>query len=406
MLLILNVGSSSLKFALFAASRKLECKFSGSFEHLGTGHPELHTHSVNGGSVTEAIQAKDARACLPHLRRLLEAQKATGHLEGIGHRIVHGGPNLHEHQFITAEVLQELRRCTPLAPNHLPGEIAFIEETLRHFPAVPQAACFDTAFHHELPREASLLPIPRRYEAKGLRRYGFHGLSYGYLVRELARVAGEDLARRRVVLAHLGSGASMAAVENGRSLDTTMGLTPLGGLVMSTRSGDIDPGLLAYLAAEEKLTPDQVREFFSSHCGLLGLSETTGDVRDLLAREAGDARAADALAVFCHQARKHLAAMAASLGGLDAVVFSGGVGENSAVLRDRICAPLGFLGIQLGGASNVTHGPLISKKSSPVKVYVIKTDEEREMAQITLNLLGAAPQLSPSAIHPDNLVSP
>src|SRR5205085_9273897 len=231
-----------------------------------------------------------------------------------------------------AEMLKELRRMSPFDPEHLPSAIALIEALAGSYPALSQVACFDTAFHRNLLRVAKLLPIPRRYESKGVQRYGFHGMSYAYLMQELERVAGPAAAKGRLVLAHLGNGASMAAVRGGDSLDTTMAFTPAAGLVMSTRSGDLDPGLVAFLARTERMTPEQFNHMVNSQSGLLGISETSSDVRDLLQIESTDVRAAEALAVFCYQAKKTIGALTAALGGLDTLVFAGGIGENSPVL--------------------------------------------------------------------------
>jgi len=290
-----------------------------------------------------------------------------------------------EHAWVNAAMIAGLKQIAPLAPNHLPGAIAFMEAVGGAFPGVPQAACFDTVFHRDLPRAASLLPIPLRFEAQGVRRYGFHGLSYANLMRQLPAHVGAA-AQGRVILAHLGNGASLAAVRGGKCQDTTMGLTPLGGLVMSTRSGDIDPAVVTYLATLEKATPGGIEHLLAKESGLKGMSETNGDVRDLLAREGSDPRAADALAVFCHQARKHVGAMAAVLGGVEVLVFAGGIGEHAAAVRERICAPLGHLGIELDAPANARHGPRISRENSAVQVWVLKTDEEQEMAEIVREL--------------------
>jgi acetate kinase len=272
----------------------------------------------------------------------------------------------------------------------MPAEIALIEAFARHYPTVPQVACFDTAFHADLPRAAQLLPIPRRYAEQGVRRYGFHGISYAYLLRELERIAGSAAAHGRVLLAHLGNGASMAAVRGGRCIDTTMAFTPAAGLVMGTRSGDLDPGLAAYLARTEGCTAAQFDTLVNRESGLLGLSETSADVRDLLARRAGDVRAAEALAVFCRQAMKWIGALAAVLGGLDTLVFAGGIGEHAGALRAEICAGLGHLGIELDAARNDANAAVISSAASRATVRVIPTDEELFIAGATSELSGDA----------------
>ncbi|MBX9579546.1 MAG: acetate/propionate family kinase, partial [Gemmataceae bacterium] len=293
-----------------------------------------------------------------------------------------------EPQLVTPDLLADLRRAVPLDPAHLPAQIRLIEALTDRLPGVPQVACFDTTFHRDLPTPARLLSIPRRYAEAGVRRYGFHGLSYAYLMEELGRLAGADAAAGRVVLAHLGSGASMAAVRGGRCVDTTMGLTPAGGLVMGTRSGDLDPGVLVYLARTEGLTADQLDDLVTRRSGLLGLSETSPDMRDLLARRVADQRAFDAVAVFCYQARKWVGALAAALGGLDTLVFAGGIGENAPEVRAGVCDGLAFLGVRLDQEANAANAPVISAAGGPVSVRVIPTDEELMIARTVSRVVG------------------
>jgi acetate kinase len=301
---------------------------------------------------------------------------------------VHGGPKYSQPQRITAEMVEDLRRLSPFDPEHLPEEILLTEEFHRRFPDLPQVACFDAAFHHDLPRVAQLLPIPRRYEAQGVRRYGFHGLSYAFLMGELARVAGTEAAQGRVILAHLGNGASLAAVHRGKSMDTSMSFTPTAGVPMSTRSGDLDPGLVWYLARTEGLDAKRFNEMVNFKSGLLGVSETSSDMRDLLEHETQDVRAAEAVALFCYQVKKWIGAFAAALGGLDTLVFAGGIGENAPVVRTRICNGLGFLGIQLEEKQNAANESVISAATSRVPVRVIPTDEEVMIARSVCRELG------------------
>jgi acetate kinase len=275
----------------------------------------------------------------------------------------------------------------PFDPEHLPEEILLTEAFHHRFPDLPQVACFDTAFHHDLPQVTRLLPIPRRYEAKGVRRYGFHGLSYAFLLEELARLDEDEAARGRVILAHLGNGASLAAVRNGKSVDTSMSFTPAAGVPMSTRSGDLDPGLLWYLARTEKMNAKQFNEMVNFQSGLLGVSETSPDMHDLLASEARDVRAAEAVASFCYQLKKFIGGYAAALGGLDTLVFAGGIGENAATVRTRICDGLEFLGIDLDEERNARHELLISPDTGRVKVRVIRTDEELMIAKSVMQVL-------------------
>jgi acetate kinase len=285
---------------------------------------------------------------------------------------------------ITKEMVDELRQLTPFDPEHLPEEIQLTEAFHRRFPDLPQVACFDTAFHHNLPRVAQMLPIPRRYETQGVRRYGFHGLSYEFLMGELARLVGAEAAQGRVILAHLGNGASLAAVHGGKSIDTSMSFTPTAGVPMSTRSGDLDPGLVSYLARTETMSAKQFNEMVNFQSGLLGISETSCDMHDLLECETQDVRAAEAVALFCYQVKKWIGAFAAALGGLDTLVFAGGIGENAPIIRARICDGLAFLGIELEEKRNVENGDVISSVASRVVVRVIHTDEELMIAHLVL----------------------
>ncbi len=368
--LTINGGSSSIKFALFTADASPRRLLTGTVERVGLpGGPPDYEHAV-----ARMFDQLDERFGL-----------AT--VAAVGHRIVHGGPRYSQPETITQEVLDELERIIPLDPLHLPGEIELIEALRRRLPNAPQVACFDTAFHHDMPRVAQQLPIPRRYEAAGVRRYGFHGLSYAYLMEELARLDAKA-ARGRVVLAHLGAGASMAAVRGGQCVDTTMGFTPTAGLVMASRTGDIDPGLLVYMIRNEGMNADQLEDLVNRRSGMAGVSEGNPDMRDLLARQAGDPRAAEAVALFCYHARRWIGAMTAALGGLDALVFAGGIGENAAEVRSRICADLGFLGVRLDEKRNAANEGLISADGSAALARVIRTDEESMIVRTVVRLLG------------------
>jgi len=387
-ILVLNSGSSSLRFALFRQAGSLDRTLAGKFERIGLPDARLAvTDLVANKQEERSIKAPDHAACFPMLFDLAEMNLGGADLSAIGHRIVHGGPLYREPQRVDDPMLKELRRISQFDPEHLPSEIALMEALAARYPTVPQIACFDTAFHRNLPRVAKLLPIPRRYEAKGVHRYGFHGLSYAYLMQELERASGATVAQGRIILAHLGNGASMAAVRSGECIDTTMSFTPTAGLVMSTRSGDLDPGLVAFLARTEGQTPEQFHQMINSQSGLLGVSETSSDVRDLLQREKADVRAAEALALFCYQAKKWIGALTAALGGLDTVVFAGGIGEHSAILRSRICEGLGFLGIELDAAGNEAGAPVITTDGSRTVVRIIRTDEEIYMAKSVVQLL-------------------
>jgi acetate kinase len=287
-------------------------------------------------------------------------------------------------------MVEELHRLSPFDPAHLPEEIILTEAVHRRFPDLPQVACFDTAFHHEMPRVAQLLPIPRRYEAQGVRRYGFHGLSYEYLMAELVRLGDTAAGKGRVILAHLGNGASLAAVLDGKSIDTSMGFTPTAGVPMSTRSGDLDAGLVSFMWRSGTMSAKQFDEMINFKSGLLGVSESSSDMRDLLALELQDVRAAEAIAMFCYQVKKYIGAYAAALGGVDTLVFAGGIGENAAQIRARICAGLEFLGITIDGKQNAANADVISTANGKIKVRVIRTDEELTIARSVCRVLGLA----------------
>jgi acetate kinase len=391
-LLTVNGGSSSLKFALFekgAEANAFARLASGRVERIGLEGARLVVSAANeNGPNTSGVNAPDLSAAADLVGDWVDAEVGRRALAGIGNRVVHGGPRYWTPEIIGDEVIAELRRIIPLDVDHLPGEIAVIEAFRRRLPEVAQVACFDTGFHRDLPRVARVVPIPRRFEAEGVRRFGFHGLSYEYLMGELARQVGADLAAGRVILAHLGSGASMAAVRWGRCLETTMGFTPAAGLVMGTRSGDLDPGLPLYLARNHGMTAEAFHTMVNRESGLLGISETSPDVRDLLAHEANDPRAAEALEVFVYQARKWIGSLTAALGGLDILVFSGGIGENSPEIRGRICRGLEFLGILLDPDRNLAAAPLISAEPAHSQVRVIPTDEESIIARHTARVLG------------------
>jgi len=380
--LTVNGGSSSVKLAAFWPGDPPERLLSATVERIGRPEARL-VASVPGGEPREvALDAPDHAACVEPLAGEVDRALGSARVAVVGHRVVHGGERYREPEVATPEVLSELRRLIPLDPNHLPAEIGLIEAFAQRFPDAPQVACFDTAFHRDLPAAAAALAIPRRYAALGVRRYGFHGLSYEHLMRELGRLAGPEAAAGRVVLAHLGNGASMAAVHRGRSVETTMGLTPASGLVMGTRSGDLDPGLPGYLARLEGMTPEGFDEMVTARSGLLGVSETSPDVRDLLEREERDERAALALALFCHRARAWVGALAATMDGLDTLVFSGGIGEHSPPMRGRICRGLGFLGVTLDDDANLRGAEVISRPDGAVAVRVIPADEERRIAEL------------------------
>ena len=384
-ILTINGGSSSIKFALYEAVEPLKRGLYGIVDRIGLSGTNLTFHEADGKPQnTRELIATDHKSAANSLLDWLETQRDFASVKAVGHRVVHGMKHT-EPEIVTPELLAELHRISPYDPDHLPREIELIETFRRRHPKLPQAACFDTAFHQTMPRVAKLLPIPRRFDAKGIQRYGFHGLSYAYLMEELARLGDPTSTKGRVILAHLGNGASLAAVSDGKSIDTSMGFTPTAGLVMSTRSGDLDPGLAPYLARTEKMTTKLFYEMVNHKSGLLGVSETTSDMRDLLDREKEDVRAAEAVALFCYQAKKWIGAYAAALGGLDTLVFAGGIGENAPLVRARICKELDFLGIELDKSRNAKTAAVISKNSSRVTIRVIRTNEELMIARSVLH---------------------
>lgn len=388
LILVLNGGSSSIKFAVYEPGETPQRRLHGHLDRIGLPGTQL---AVSAGPealpTISPVTAADPAVAATFLLDWLDHHKVFTTLAAVGHRVVHGGPAHQAPELMTPALLADLRQLTAYDTDHLPGEIALMEALHARQPQLRQVACFDTAFHQHMPRVAQLLPLPRRFAAQGLRRYGFHGLSYAYLLEELGRQAGPAAALGRVILAHLGSGASLAAVLDGQSQDTSMGFTPAAGLMMGTRPGDLDPGVAAYLFQSDHLTAKQFNHLINYESGLLGVSETSSDMRDLLAAQATDARAADAVELFCYQTRKWVGAYAAVLGGLDTLVFSGGIGEHVAEVRARICAGLGFLGVELDMAQNAAHAAVISSAASRVIVRIIPTNEERMIAQLVQQLL-------------------
>src|SRR5277367_6479558 len=379
--LTINGGSSSIRFAVFEAGRPPRPLLQGKLDRIGSTDAGLTVETGTGPARIAAEAAITGRVTdIGSLLDWLELQPLFKTIAGVAHRVVHG--MLHTApQVVTVQLLDELRRIIPFDPEHLPRELELIDSMRRRFPQLPQVACFDTAFHRGMPSVATQLPIPRRYAAQGVQRYGFHGLSYTFLMQELERLGDPAATQGRVILAHLGSGASLAAVRNGRCIDTSMGFTPTAGLVMGTRSGDLDPGLMSYLALKDAMTAAQFQTMVNHESGMLGISESSADVRDLLARETSDPRAAEALALFCYQAKKWIGSFAAALGGLDTLVFSGGIGENAAPVRQRICKGMEFLGIDIDEHANERHASRISGGGS-VAVRVIRTDEESVIAAL------------------------
>src|ERR671912_351699 len=389
-LLTINTGSSSLKAVLYRL-----------WENT-TETPEIRAEASRIGGRGGGLRLADARGetldevrdDLPDHSAALDALMSRlpdrgldrDDLAAVGHRIVHGGDRHRVPQRVAPELVADLRALVPIDPNHLPQAIAAIEAVSRAYPAVPQVACFDTAFHSRMPRVARLYALPSRLAEEGIIRYGFHGLSYEYVMEELRRL-DREAAAGRVVIAPLGNGASMAAVKEGVGVDTTMGFTPTGGLLMGPRSGDLDPSVPLFFFEGRGLTPTEVSDLLNKQAGLLGVSGTSADMQVLLDRETDDGRAAEAIALFCYQAKKFLGALAAALGGLDALVFTGGIGERAAPVRERVCEDLEFLGIRLDPDRNAAHAPVISSDDATVTVRVVPTDEDLMVARHTRRLI-------------------
>ena len=393
-ILTLNGGSSSIKFALFAARTSLVRLASGAVDGIGSANPQL---KMAGQPAKVAVTATDHKGAGEIVFAEAERQIAGRRLIAIGHRIVQGGQDFVHPQLIGPEMLDALRQLGPLDPEHLPNELALVAAATRRFRSVRQIACFDTAFHHSMPRVAKLIAIPLRYASRGVIRYGFHGLSYAYLLGEVERLDGTATSRSRIVMAHLGGGASLAAVNGGQPIDTSMGFTPASGVPMGTRCGDIDPGLSAYLARTEAMSIAAFDHMANFESGLLGLSETSADMRELLEREAHDPRAADAVSLFCYAIKQRIGAFAATLGGIDLLVFTGGIGANAPVIRARICDGLEFLGIAVDAGRNVVSATIVSPDNGTVVVRVLQTDEEIMIARSARDLLADTPEPATAA---------
>jgi len=386
-ILCINSGSSSLKFALYSLGELGETKIAqGAVESIGLPAGHLWIRDKNNN-----VLADVRRAFPDHVagaEAVSEAAKNSGFPRpaAAGHRVVHGGPHHSAAERVNASLLRELRELIPFAPLHLPSAIQGIDAVAARFPGLPQVACFDTAFHRRMPEVAQRLPLSHDLWDEGVRRYGFHGLSYEYIVFTLGARA-----RGRLVIAHLGNGASLAAVLDGRPLDTTMGFTPTGGLMMGTRSGDLDPGVLLHLMREKSFDHDRLDHAVNEQAGLLGVSGISSDMKILLEQEEREPRAAQAVELFCYQLRKHIGAMTAVLGGLDTLVFTGGIGEHAAAVRWDVCRELAYLGIRLDAQRNAAHAEIISAPGSTCTVRVLPTNEDLMIARQTRALLFSTP---------------
>ncbi len=359
---------------------------SGQIKRIGLYNPEFTiTHNLTNEKNEIIIDATNFKEAAEVLIEWFKEQKYFEEIKCIGHRIVHGMEHTHP-EIIDDNLLKELYKIIDYDPDHLPVEIEMIELFKKQFPNLLQVACFDTSFHTTMPRVAKILPIPRRFDAAGIHRYGFHGLSFTYLMEALKNVNGKDESNGRIILAHLGNGASVAAVKDGKCMDTSMGFTPAGGLVMGTRPGDIDPGVTWYMIQSAGMTAAQFNHLINHESGLLGVSETSSDMQDLLQKESTDVRAAEAVDLFCYSVKKWIGAFTAVLNGLDTLVFSGGIGEHASAIRSRICKGFDYLGIEMDEEENKKNVTTISTINSKVKVYMIPTDEEIIIAKNTKKL--------------------
>ncbi|MET4141708.1 acetate/propionate family kinase [Pedobacter sp. UYP1] len=386
-ILTINGGSSSIKYALYEMEGSLNQLLVGEMENIGSNSANLNfIHSGGEQQCLIDIKVANHGEAADWLVNWLAKETEFVQIIAIGHRIVqginHGSP-----EFITAKLIMELKEISAYDPEHLPAEIKLVEAFKKHFPQLDQVACFDTSFHSSMPNIAKLLPIPRKYQVKGIKRYGFHGLSYSYLMEEFEQIAGAKASMGKIIMAHLGSGASLAAVKDRKSMDTSMGFTPASGLTMSTRTGDLDPGVAWYLMKSEKLSPKKFNHLVNHESGLLGISETTADMQELLNMQQHDNRASEAVELFCYQTIKWIGAFAAVLGGLDTLIFSGGIGEHSPEIRERICKGLQFLGIEIDRTKNIKNETFISMGANKASVWVIKTNEELMIARSVYKLL-------------------
>ncbi len=385
--LALNSGSSSLKFGLYRVrSSRTETLLSGEAQSIGEGNGDFHAQDSHGNALhVEAGSVSGPREAIIRIGRLLSDTKMPAPA-AIGYRIVHGGPKLRQHCLIDDDVLALLEEAIPFAPLHIPAALSVIRFAQEHFPGIPQAACFDTTFHAGLPDVARVLPIPKELLANGIQRYGFHGLSCESILRQLA----DDLPNR-VIIAHLGNGASITAVKGGKSIDTSMGMTPTGGVIMGTRSGDLDPGVLIYLLREKKLDAATLEQLVDRRSGLLGISGVGSDMRRLHDAASSNPDARLAIEMFCYSARKQIAAMIAALDGVDLLVFTGGVGENDAQARAAICSGLSWIGVSLDEVRNRTANNPIGDPASRSAVRVIASQEDEQIARHTASLSPSRP---------------
>jgi len=377
-ILTINGGSSSIKFALYQLET-LARIFEGKIDRIGMEGTYMSTkNSVTHVETKKEVTSLDA---LAEVVALLDSIISPQSLKGIGHRVVHGGARYYEPIRIDTEVIEHLKELIPFAPRHLPAEIDLIEVCGTQFPEVPQYACFDTGFYKDLPRVSQLLPLPRKYESQGVRRYGFHGLSHEYVMAYLREVMHESVESKKIILAHLGSGASLTAVLDGKPIETSMGFTPTSGIPMGTRSGDIDPSLFEFFTQVVGLSLEEFSHMVNYESGIKGVSGITADMEKLLENAPSNEHAAEAVTFFCHHVRKQIGALSAIMGGVDIIVFTGGIGEKSVPIRKLICENLGFLGISLDDNANERNDSCISTPTSHTTLYALEANEELSIAK-------------------------
>ncbi len=370
-----------MKSALYEAGNRIELLLSIAVDQAGGSRGRLKIAEPSGNILFDSpVENGNSNAALEIMLAWLSEHGFLSGLAAAGHRFVHGGPRYREPQRVNPEFLSEMEQLVPLDPDHMPAAIQGIQFIAEKFPELPQVACFDTAFHSTVPKVARMYALPRRFYDEGILRYGFHGLSYEYVMSEL-RALEEKSASGRVIIAHLGSGASIVAVKEGKSIDTSMGFTPLEGLVMATRSGDVDPGAILYLLEQKKLAAKEMSTLLNKKSGLLGVSGTSGDMRELLRKIDQDPRAGEAVELFSYRVKKYIGAYTAVLGGLEVLVFTGGIGEHAPAVRKRICGGLEFLGIRMDVSRNDANAPVISSSESRVTVRVIETNEDLMIAR-------------------------
>jgi acetate kinase len=386
-ILTMNRGSSTLKSALYEVGDRNKLVVSITVDHAGLADSRLTIADPNGNNLWSSVLPDgETNASLEAMSAWLGENGFLSGLSAVGHRLVQGGPLHKAPQRITPQFVSAIEELSSLDPDHTPAAIRGIKFITARFPDLPQVACFDTAFHSSLPIIAKMYALPRRLYDEGVLRYGFHGLSYEYVMGELRALEGKA-ADGRVIIAHLGGGASVVAVRGGKSIDTSMGFTPLEGLVMATRAGDVDPGVLLYLLDHQTMSAKEISQMLNKQSGLLGVSETSADMKVLLDNINRDQRAQEAVDLFCYRAKKYLGAYCAALGGLDLLVFTGGIGEHAAVVRQRICDGLDFIGIRLDASCNESNAPVISASDSRVKVRVVKTNEDLSIVRHVRSVL-------------------